>query len=134
MASIPPNPNPASAGPAKSREGDETHSSKKGDNSSEATDDTTSSRPELAKPPFSYDDLAARRAWLWTLAFHTFERQVLQEDKLDTRFTLHLSNLLGLGPEPSEGAKDGRNQVLVDFYENLTVEQFADYKRQAPRR
>jgi hypothetical protein len=82
----------------------------------------------LKEPPFALEDVEARRAWLWKLTFNSFQNRVAMQDKPDTRFAIHLSELLGLCPAQTDPTKTGGDR-LGDFLENLSVEAFAEYKR-----
>jgi hypothetical protein len=81
-------------------------------------------------PSFSLDDMEARRAWLWMLTFNIFQSRAAILDKPDTRFAMHLSELVGLAPVQGEG-RPGRGDGLGEFLDGLSVEAFAEYKQQA---
>jgi hypothetical protein len=84
----------------------------------------------LTAPPFSFDDLEARRAWLWTLTFNIFQSRAAMLDKPDARFAMHLGDLVGLAPAQPE-AKQRHGDSLGQFLEGLSVEDFAEYKQLA---
>ncbi|WP_027135780.1 hypothetical protein [Geminicoccus roseus] len=84
-------------------------------------------------PPFTLDDLEARRAWLWMLIFNIFQNRAASAEKLDYRFALHLSELLGLNA-PVDEKKSIKVDALGEFLDGLSVEAFAEYKRQGEPR
>ncbi|HEX2529365.1 MAG TPA: hypothetical protein VHL31_24115 [Geminicoccus sp.] len=88
------------------------------------------SQSGLPEPPFSIDDVSARRTWLWRLAFHTFEARAKAADKLDTRFLVHLSELLDLSAASRKQRGSGQDMGLGEFLHGLSVDEFAQYKRQ----
>ncbi|WP_159710177.1 hypothetical protein [Geminicoccus flavidas] len=86
-------------------------------------------KPVLKKPRFAFEDLEARHQWLWKLAYNAFEQRVTSAGRpADTRFVLHLSELLGLGPAANDNGK-GRSG-LGAFLDAMTPEEFAEYKQQ----
>lgn len=96
-----------------------------------ATDALAAERPKaLTAPPFSFDDLEARRAWLWTLTFNIFQSRAAMLDKPDARFAMHLGDLVGLAPAQPE-ARQRHGDSLGEFLDGLSVEDFAEYKQLA---
>ena len=99
------------------------------DSANPNSNQTVVRRSGLRKPRFAFDDLEARQEWLWKLAFNAFEQRVASADKpADTRFMLHLSELLGLGSAANDNGK-GRSG-LGDFLDAMSPEEFAEYKQQ----
>ena len=84
----------------------------------------------LREPPFAHDDQENRRAWLWRLVFNTFEDRVANPEKLDTRFAVHLSALLGLSALTDKSSAAGPETAINGFLEDLSPQEFIDYKMQ----